>query len=244
MTRRVLLPCWLAVICDTGVAKSETSRRRFSVSGSVVFMKSTTTVLPCWRMSTLVFGSLRSTTTRPSLSAPRRKSMPRSERPPVKAPGPATAWAATGAAAAGAAELAAKVAPAAPPSATSTRLPSTVMLCVTGRFRLTTTRDRPPDCTTLTERTSPWFSSTRFLPSPFTVCGRSSATRAGFATEKLAGTPAAGFLSSIVTTTPVVVWVASMRSMALSLDACAAAVPATARRPRVAANRDTRLTRP
>ncbi len=169
------------------------------------------TLFPCCRISTLVFGSDKSTTTRPSFSAPRRKSIPRKERPPVKAEGPAVTGAAPDgdacAAVAGAVPGAARkvLVSAAPPSATSTRLPSTDTVCVIARFRFTTTRERPPDCTTLTERTSPWFSSTMFLPSPFTVAGISSATRAGFATEKLAGTPCGAFFNSMLTTTPLLV---------------------------------------
>src|ERR671913_1772159 len=80
-----------------------------------------------------------------------------------------------------------------------------------------------------------------FLPRPLTVAGISRATRAGFATEKLAGTPWGAFFSSMLTTTPLLVWMASTRSIAFpaSLDAaCAQTNDADAIKPSVAATRD------
>src|SRR4249920_788554 len=89
----------------------------------------------------------------------------------------------------------------------------------------------------LTERRSPWFSSTRLRPTALTAPGRSSATRAGFATEKLAGAAETGFFMSIVNTTPVEVSVASTFSIALVVSAAgvwAVAMAAHAVRPATA----------
>jgi hypothetical protein len=66
----------------TGVAKSVTSSRFSSSGGSVVSWKSTTMRPPSCRTSTVVRGSLSSTTTWPAPSAPRRKSMLQIERLP------------------------------------------------------------------------------------------------------------------------------------------------------------------
>ena len=173
---------------------------------------------PCLRMSTLVPGSVRSTTTRPSPSAPRRKSIPRRLR------GPAAADAEAAGAAAGVAAGRKLAASALDPSATVITLPSTLTAWVTARLRLSTTRERPCACTTLTERRSPCCNSTRLRPRLLLVCARSIAIRAGFATEKLGGTAAAASLSWILTTVPAPVWIASIRSMLFTASTGAAAL--------------------
>ena len=64
----------IASTVATGVAKSVTSSRRMSSAGKFVFAKSTMTRPPSSRTSTVVRGSLSSTTTCPAPSRPRRKS--------------------------------------------------------------------------------------------------------------------------------------------------------------------------
>ncbi len=216
---RTLAPCCVVLTIAIGVPKSVTSRRRRSDSGALAFRKSTITRLPCSRISTLVFGSDRSTSTRPSPSAPRRKSSERSVRGP-----PAAAAGAAGAV--GLASAARKVvASTRPPRATWTTLPLTVTEWLTDRRRFSTSRVRSCACTMLTERRSPWLNSTALRPTLFSVPARSIAIRAGLATEKLGGASFSGDFSWIVSSTPAAVCVASTRSILLAAAAaCACAV--------------------
>ncbi len=220
---RTLLPCCEVLTSAIGVPKSVTSRRRRSDSGAAVLRKSTITRLPWSRMSTLVFGSDRSTRMRPSPSLPRRKSIERSARGPLGAAGGAVEAAATAAGAVGLAAAGRKlVVSTSPPRATWTTLPLTVTEWLTDRFRFRTSRVRSCAWTILTERRSPWLNSTALRPTLFSVAARSMAIRAGLATEKLGGVSFNGAFNWMVSNTPAAVCVASIRSTLLAaVAACA-----------------------
>ncbi len=202
----------------TGVAKSVTSRRRRRLSGRAALAKSTTIDCPCVRMSTPVWLSDRSMMTRPVPSGPRRKSMSR------------MAWTATVAVVSAKRVFGARavVVVFAFPSAicgvsvTTIALPSITDANETVRFRFRTSRVRSPACTRLIDRRSPWLASTRFLPESFVVRRKSSAMRAGEATENDAGISVGATFIAIRTTRLPPCWVVVTSWIALSWAAATA----------------------
>jgi len=188
---RTRSPAWVVVMVCTGVPKSVTSRRRRRPSGSEDRRNSTIRFWPCWRMSTPTWLFARSTTTRPALSLPRRKSTSRmgwvsrlrlsancAVTPCEAVAGPATG---TGS------------------RATRSERPWIWVLYPAAERRFSTMRVRSPAWTTLTERTLPWLISTLLRPSALLAPGTSRAMRAGAWMVKPEGTAVSGWEKSMRT---------------------------------------------